>query len=82
MTATEFTEVNLRIAEKQEEYQTLPVFLDQTDPTLPATMCFELDENELQQVKETGKIWLTVLTFGKHFQPIEMSLMKPEGFKE
>lgn len=81
MTATEFPEVNLRIAEHQEEYQTLPVFLDQSQPEMPVTMCFELDEEELKQVKETGKIWVTIQTFGKPFSPIGPSLIKPEGFK-
>lgn len=81
MTATEFKEVNLRIAEHQEEYETLPVFVDEKDPTIPVTMCFELSSEERKQVWETGEIWVTMLTFGKSFQPIGMSLLKPEGFK-
>jgi hypothetical protein len=81
MKAIDFNEVNMRIAEKQEEYETLPVFLDQTDPTIPVTMCFELDEQEQKQVLETGKIWLKILTFGHNFQPISMSCLKPSEFK-
>lgn len=81
MTATDFKEVNLRIAEHQEEYQTLPVCIDLEEPEHKAIMCFKLDENEIKQVNETGEIWISVLTFGKPFQPIGMSLLKPEGFK-
>lgn len=81
MKAVEFPEVNLRIAENQDEYETLPVHINTEDPTVPATMCFELDEAERKQVAETGQIWLTVLTFGQHFHPIGMTLLKPNNFK-
>ena len=81
MKAVEFKEVNLRIAENQPEYETLPVHVDMENYQHKATMCFELDENELEQVGETHQIWLKVLTFGRPFQPIEPSLMKPEGFE-
>jgi len=81
MTATEFPEVNLRIAENQPEYETIPVFVDEKDPKIPVTMCFKLDDAEMKQVWETGEIWLTVLTFGKAFQPIGQSVLKPKGFK-
>jgi hypothetical protein len=82
MKAIEFQEVNLRIAENQPEYETLPVFIDHSSPEYEATMCFELDDDEKKQVVETGKIWLRVLTFGKPFQPIGMSCLKPEGMTE
>lgn len=82
MKAIEFKGVNLRIAENQEEYQTLPVFVDTTDPAVPVTMCFELDDEERQQVAETGHVWLTVLTFGQHFHPIAMSCLKSDFVTE
>lgn len=81
MKAKEFPQVNVRIAEHQEEYETLPVHVDMYDPATPATMCFELSEEEKKQVAETGQIWLTILTFGQPFHPIGMSCLKPE-FKE
>lgn len=82
MKAVEFPEVNLRIAENQPEYETLPVHVEPLEPGIPVTMCFELDENEKKQVAETGKIWLKVLTFGNNFQPISMSCLKPEGMTD
>lgn len=81
MTATEFPEVNLRIAENQEEYETLPVRIDLEDPQHEAIMCFKLDDAEIKQVLETGEIWISVLTFGKPFQPIGQSVLKPQHFK-
>lgn len=81
MKAIEFKEVNLRIAENQPEYETLPVHVDFEDHKTPITMCFELDEEERKQVAETGRIWIKQLTFGKPFPPILMSFMKPEGFE-
>ncbi len=79
MKAIEFKEVNLRIAENQEEYETLPVYANVNEPGLPVTACFELTEEEVEQVKKEGKIYLTFLTFGKQFQPIQMSCLKPEN---
>jgi hypothetical protein len=81
MKAVEFPEVNFRIAEKQEEYETLPVCLDMSENAADAIMCFELDEDEKRQIAETGKIWLKVRTFGKPFQPIFGSVLKPENFE-
>lgn len=77
MEATDFPGVNLRIAENQPEYETLPVHINREDPTTPTTMCFKLNQKELKQVTETGEIWLTMMTFGNNFHPIRMSCLKP-----
>lgn len=78
MKAINFKEVNVRIAENQEEYETLPVKINLVDPAAPTTMCIELDQAEINQVVRTGRIWLTVLTFKQNFHPIKMSLLKPD----
>lgn len=80
MKAVDFKDVNLRIAENQEEYETLPVYVNRNHASTPTTMCFELSEKEKKQVAETGKIWLTVLTFGNNFHPIRMSCLMPAEF--
>lgn len=74
MIAKEFNQQNIVIAENQDEYESLPAFVSDDGAV---TCCFELDEAELKQVRETGKIWLTVLTFGKPLQPINTSLLNP-----
>ena len=74
MKSTEFPEVNVRIAEHQPQYETLPAFYNEEEGSM--TFCFELDPQELEQVKITGKIWIKQLTFGKPMQPIAGSCLK------
>lgn len=75
MKAVEFKECNVEIAKNQKEYKTLPAFVDKEIGTV--TACFELNSDELKQVRRTNKIWLTLLTFNKPLQPIQMSLLNP-----
>ena len=75
MKAVNFKEANVKIAEEQSEYQTLPAHLDREQGIV--TACFELNELEKKQVAEEGKIYLTVLTFNKPLQPISASVLNP-----
>ncbi len=82
MKAIEFPEVNLRIAEKQEEYETIPVNIQPHKESHnyfnQVTMCFELDPEEIKQVKATGRVWLTMLVpTNKNFYPIATSFLRP-----
>ena len=79
MKAVEFDEVNVRIAEDQEEYQTLPAH-KKVGVNGEMIMRFKLSKEEREQVREEGEIWLKILTFGKPLQPIGMDLLDP--FKE
>ena len=78
MEALEFKEQNTKIAEKQEEYNTLPAFIDQRKGTM--TACFKLSEEELKQVEEDGVVYLTIFTGNRPLQPIGSSFLNP--FKE
>lgn len=82
MQAIEFPGVNVRIAEDQPEYQTLPAFAGMIPiegGSVPGlTCCFKLSPEELAEVNRTGVIWHTVLTFGQPLQPQSMSLQRPE----
>lgn len=80
MRAIEFPEVNLRIAEKQEEYETLPAHHNEKEMSM--TFCFELSEEEKKRVAETGVIFMKVLTFNQPLQPIAMSTLKEDLIKE
>lgn len=84
MKAIEFPEVNVRIAENQPEYETLPANVQPDEQTKgffnQVTFCFELDEEEKKQIAETGtgQVWHTVLMpIGAEFHPIRMSTLKP-----
>ena len=74
MEAQEFEEVNVRIAEDQPEYETLPAHWNREEGSL--TFCFKLDENELNRIKATGEIWIKQLTFGGAMNPIALSTNK------
>lgn len=86
MDAVEFPGVNLRVAEEQEEYMTLPaqagllplVMPDGTEAECIAmTTCWKLNEAELEQVRRDGVIFITFLTFGDPMQPIHGTTLRP-----
>ena len=82
MKAITFDEVNIIFGKGQEDiYQPLPSCVEQNcengDNSFRATMCFELTEEEKEEIVKTGKIWLSVLTFGQPIQPIRSSILKP-----
>lgn len=76
MIETEFKEVNIRIAENQPEYETLPAFHNDIEGSV--TFCFALNKQELDEIAKTGKIWFKQLTFNKAMNPIAMSVLKSD----
>lgn len=79
MKSVQFKEANLIIGKGQAEYLPLHAYVNPGVKECPTTICFELDKEELQQVAETGRIWLSILTFRQSFHPISMSCKKPEN---
>lgn len=77
MKAVEFEGVNIVLGKDQPQYQPLPAMIDTEAEGVPITCCFELSDEELDEIKSTGKIWYTVLSFGQNFYPINMSTKKP-----
>ena len=71
-----FPEANIKIAEHQEEFETVHAFADQKEGTI--LMCFELSEQEKERVKETGHLWVKMLTGGGPMQPIYLSIYHKE----
>lgn len=76
MKSIEFEGHNVKIAENQPEYETLPAYYDKQEGSM--TFCFELSDDELEQVGKTGKIWIKQLTFGQPMNPIAGSCLKEE----
>lgn len=74
MKAIDFKEANLKIAEHQPEFETLPVFHNPEKGSI--VYCMELDEAEIKQVRETGRIYIKQITYNKKMQPIGMSCLK------
>lgn len=75
MKATEFKEQTIVFAKDQPQYSPLPAF---RNPEGDVVTCWELSPEELEQVKETGKIYLKVKTFNQPLQPIFSSILKHE----
>lgn len=76
MKAIEFPEVNVRLAENQEEYETLPAYHDKEEGTM--TFCFKLTADEINRIRATDEIWFKILTFNKPMQPIMLSTNKED----
>lgn len=73
MKAIEFDGHNVKIAEKQEEYETLPAFAQ--DGLI--TFCMELSKEELKAVRQKKKVRLQFFSFGKPPQPVGVSVKRP-----
>jgi hypothetical protein len=77
MTPTPFPEQNVVVAENQAEYVPLPAYHWPNDLEGKLTFCWQLSQEEIEQVRATGKLWHTVLTFNQPLQPILLSMEKP-----
>jgi hypothetical protein len=65
MKPLEFPEQTVKIAENQEEYQTLPAFVDKQQ----TISLWGLSLRERIKILITGKLWLTQLNFSQSLQP-------------
>lgn len=77
MKSIEFPQQTHVLGKDQPEYAPLPVHIDQVDLSIPMTACFELDQQEKEDIQRTGKLWYTQLTFGHAFQPVRLSVQNP-----
>ena len=75
-----FPEQNIIFGKDQPPYIPLPAFRPEGDDKGPAITCWELSEEELKKVAETGKIWVSQLTFNGPLQPIFITAEKSEIF--
>lgn len=70
-----FKGYNAEYAKDQPEYQTLPAH---RTPDGIVVTCWSLSGEELMKILQTGRIWLSQLTFGQSLQPILPSLNPPD----
>ena len=80
MRPLKFKGCNIVYGATQKEYQPLPAERRGMVETGEILTCWELSPEELKQVQETGKIWLSVLTFGQPLQPVYLATEKPPIF--
>ncbi len=70
-----FTEHNLLLGSKQDEYNTLPALLTNNGTVYTQ---WKFTEEELQHIAEKGFITLAQLTFNNPFQPMNIFMEMPE----
>lgn len=74
MKAIEFKGWNVKYAEHQPYYRTLPAYCE-VDGTL--TTCWGFSWLERLRVLFTGRIYLRILTFNNRLQPVDMFVEQP-----
>lgn len=73
MKARNFKQVNIKVAKDQDQYLTLPAFVTQEN----MIVSFKLSEKEIQQVIETGTIYLNLFHCKKPITPIASTVLNP-----
>lgn len=79
MKPVKFLGHNAVYGQNQEGVLPLPAYRDEHGQVVT---CWELDEEELQQVSETGKVWLMQTTGNFPLQPVCMSASPIVTFPE
>jgi len=76
MTPIRFPETNVTFAENQPQYQPLPArrLYDQNGTIIS---CWRLGFWERVQVLFTGRVWLSLLMFGRPLTPSLLSIDRP-----
>lgn len=75
MKPIEFNEQNCVYAKDQPEYTPLPVFKNEEGDVIS---CWELSDDEIKQIVESKKLWISVKTFNKPLQPIFCTVIKDD----
>ena len=78
MEPIKFDGANIVFGANQPEYRPLPAERVGNAVVGQINTCWELTPEELKTIAETGRIWLSVLTFGQPLQPVLLSATKPE----
>ena len=79
MEPIKFDGANVVYGANQPEYKPLPAEM-RPGRSGEIVTCWELSPDELKQIQETGKIWVSLLTFGQPLQPVLVSVDKPEPY--
>lgn len=79
MKSVDFPGCNVQLGKGQEEYFTLPAMHMQDEEGTIYT-CWELSDEELEQVKKTKRVYVRNLTFNQGFSPINVMTDLSEGF--
>lgn len=78
MKPIEFDGVNAVYGENQPEYLPLPAERRGNPRAGEVLTCWELSDEEKERIAKTGRIYLSMLTFGGPLQPVLLSVEKPD----
>lgn len=86
MKPVKFKEQNITYAENQPEYLPLPAFKNDS-PQGEVVSCWKLSFRERLRILFTGKLWVSLMMFGKPLTPSffttkKNELLNPEYFKQ
>ncbi|MDV3490950.1 hypothetical protein CMV03_07070 [Elizabethkingia anophelis] len=73
MKPIEFPQTNAVYGEGQEEYQPLPAYRTNDGDVI---ICWELTDEEIEKIKETKCLYLSIMTFGQLLQPVYLTVDK------
>lgn len=76
MNPVSFKEQTTEIAKNQDEYITLPAYVEQ-DEMGQVISCWKLSLIERLQILFLGRIWLSVCAFGKPVSPVRLWSKSP-----
>lgn len=74
---TNTQEINVKIAENQKQYSTLPA----NYASGLTAFAFELSEEDIEKILKHKRIYISLLTFGKPMNPINIAV-DPDEFDE
>jgi len=73
MKAINFKQANVDVAKTQNEYNTLPSWVGETEyngeNVMTNVCCFELEDWEVESVVRNRRLWVQHLTFGRRLTP-------------
>ena len=75
-----FEGANVIFGANQPEYTPLPAEVREKARTREVLTCWHLSDEEIERVRMTGEIWLSMLTFGQPLQPVLLSVEKPKVY--
>jgi hypothetical protein len=76
MTPCNFEQATHTLAKDQPQYLPLPIHLGHA-PEYRMTSCWQLTDEEIEQLVRTRRLWIQVLSFGAPMQPILPSADAP-----
>ena len=80
MEPIKFDGANVVFGANQPEYEPIPAERVGKPETGQIIVCLALSPEDIKRVTETGKIWLSLLTFGQPLQPFSVSFDKPDVY--